>query len=52
MGSSTKATWKDKICKEGIKTLMCEEFQEAMGGANSKEVPKVKLFYFFELGER
>jgi hypothetical protein len=36
VGSLTKATWRDRIQERGhrVKSLICEEFQEAMGRVN------------------
>jgi hypothetical protein len=48
VGSSTKATWRDRIWEGGIKSLICEEFHEAVGRVNSKGGPKVKLFAFLD----
>jgi hypothetical protein len=46
VGSLTKATWRDRTWEGGIKSLICEEFREAMGGVNSKRGPKGKLLAF------
>jgi hypothetical protein len=48
--SSTKATWRDRTWAGGhrVKSLICEEFREAIGRVDSKEGSKGKPFAFLD----